>query len=369
MNPFKSLIRFLFSSDGRSFLHGEFGSAIESVFKYYTHSGLTGEKKEEMDYSNDLFVQNWDELTGPRAQINDTALGFDDIGLNRMMMAGNQPGATATSPSASGASGADPLGAILGTLMKFKGLSLEQQTIDNDKSLREYANQTKRMEAENYGKYLDIMGNYYGTKTTGEEYKNQAFWTMFGLDYSSKDADIHLKDAQANYFMQVAQSETTRRLLMESGINVNNIQVAIGTIQKAILIAQQKYSDRYFKAVADLSKLQVDMTQIDATNYQTLQDKGLLYNGAVAELASVIFDAGMTLDIWEGDAFKKAVSGTMTKKDWTQTVTSILKTLIAGGAAVGVAGIRAASRGVVPPMINRPPAYEMDPSSIGTTLF
>lgn len=132
----KSLTQAFKISDAGSWL----GNILDSVVKYYTHSGMTGESKETMDYENNLFQQNWDERTGPRAQLNDTALAYDDIGLNRMLMAGNQPGATSSSPSPSSSS-ADPLGTILATIMQGKQMQMNYD-------IQSYHNETERLNAQ-----------------------------------------------------------------------------------------------------------------------------------------------------------------------------------------------------------------------------
>lgn len=174
------------------------GNILDSVVKYYTHSGMTGETKETMDYENNIFMQNWDERTGPRAQLNETALGYDDVGLNRMMMAGNQPGATASSPSPSSSS-ADPLGTILSTLMQGKQMQMDYELRD------------KQIEAQS--QLWNKLGTLYDAEATGRNITNQNLPEMLNLQ---KDA---IKSSLNN--------DRVQRNLWRSGITMNEAKAAL----------------------------------------------------------------------------------------------------------------------------------------------
>lgn len=339
------------------------GDSVEGVIRgivnYWnklTGADATDAELANIDYQNEWSEDMYNKYYSPEQQLKSQAAGFDAIGLNRMLMAGNSPGATSPSSGSASSGAASPLG-IMDAISSLLGVrnqrtklkqdwALESEHLSNEK----FANETRRLEAENYGEYLRILGQ-------GQQQKNDAFWTMFGLDVQEKESNIGLKNAQQEYFWQVANSESVRRRLMESGIEVNNMSVAIQSVQKAILEAQSKYSDKYFSAVAELARIQQESAGIDLGVKNQLNEKKLLYHGAVAEIAEMIFQAGMSQDIWEGDAFKQAVSGKMTKKDWTQSVMGLLKTLIAGGAAIGVAGLRVGAKAIVPPFAGNNPAY------------
>lgn len=328
-----------------------FSSGIMSWFKKVTGSGMTTSEQEiaatslrnqqvlnQEEYERK--IDFYERYESPAAQVRQ----YKEAGLNPMLLAGSGAGASASggvgsagSAPAQSSSMTDILGSILGFVFKKKQL-------DQEKALREYENETQRLQVTNYGAYLAAL-------TKGQQQKNDTFYEAFGVDMQGKEADIKAKEAQANYLNEVAGSEVVRRSLMESGIRLNDSVTAINEIQKAIIKAQEKYSDRYFKAIAEISEAQSTIEGINASVEKKLavEGKEYQYHARVAECADMIFKAGMDLDIWEGEAFKKAVSGEMTKKDWTGTVVSVLKTLIGAGAVVGTSAVRASARGIIPP--------------------
>lgn len=333
----------------------EFYDAVSMFFgswlKKVTGSGMTDAEKElaltslsnqqilnQQEY--DRKIDFYERFESPAAQVRQ----YKEAGLNPMLLAGSGAGAAASggvgsagSAPAQSSSMADILGSLLGFMTKKKQL-------DQEKALRMYENETQRLQVNNYGAYLAAL-------TTGQEQKNSVFFEAFGVDMQGKEADIKAKEAQANYLNEVAGSEVVRRALMESGIRLNDSVTAINEIQKAVIKAQEKYSDSYFKAIAEISEAQATVAGIEASVESKLAEKGkeYQYHARVAECADMIFKAGMDLDIWEGEAFKKAISGEMTKKDWTGAVVSVLKTLIGAGAVVGASALRSSARGIVPP--------------------
>lgn len=303
-------------------------------------------------------IDFYERFESPAAQVRQ----YKEAGLNPMLLAGNgasvsASGGVGSAGSASAQTSAGSalggvLSAVLGMVSKMKQIDTERSLTSSQQDINRYQAETARLQARNYGAYLAAL-------TEGQNQKNSVFYEAFGVDMQNKQSDTKAKEAQASYLYEVAASETVRRSLMESGIRLNDSQTAMNEVQKAILKAQEKYSGRYFKAIAKISEYQSTIVAQDANVAERLGFKGkdFLYHRAVAECADMIFKAGMDLDIWEGDAFKQAVDGRMTKKDWTSTVFSLLKTVLAGGAIVGSAAIRSAAKVVVPPMPN-PSAYQ-----------
>lgn len=323
----------------RSYIAKVTGTAMTNAERQMAATSLRNQQtlnQEEYDRKIDFY----ERFESPEAQVRQ----YKEAGLNPMLLAGSGAGAAASGGVGSAGSApaqsvpmADILGSILGFMTKKKQL-------DQEKALREYENETHRLQVDNYGAYLAAL-------TAGQEQKNSVFFEAFGVDMQGKEADIKAKEAQANYLNEVAGSEVVRRALMESGIRLNDSVTAINVIQKAVIKAQEKYSDRYFKAIAEISEAQATIEGINASVESKLAENGkeYQYHARVAECADMIFKAGMDLDIWEGEAFKKAVSGEMTKKDWTGAVVSVLKTLIGAGAVVGASALRSSARGIVPP--------------------
>lgn len=331
-----------------NFINKTTGNAMTTAEQQAAETTLKNQQvlnQEEFDRKIDFY----ERFESPAARVRQ----YKEAGLNPMLLAGN--GASVSASGGVGSAGSAPastssgdvlgsvLGSILGAVTKTKQINMEREMRSRDLDIKD--------------KQIDAYSQYLSALTTGQNQKNDVFYEAFGVDMANKQADTAAKDAQANYLYQVASSEVVRRRLMESGIRLNDSQIACNEIQKAILEAQEKYSDRYFKAIAEISEYQSTLLSIDADIASRLSKSGndLLYHKAVAECAQMIFDAGMKLDIWEGDAFKAAVDGKMTKKDWTEVTIGVIKTLLAGGAVVGATALRAASRAVVPPM----PSYSV----------
>lgn len=339
-----------------------FGNVVDSLIKQATGSGATGRDKElsdmslqnaqtlaEEDYQRK--IEFYEKYESPEAM----RLQYQSAGFNPYMLAGSGQSTSASGGVGVGSASARDtnsalgsiLGSVFGMITKMQQIATDRMLTGEANDIKRYESQTNRLQAENYGRYLDAL-------TVGQQQKNDVFYTLFGLQASEIESNIALKNSQSEYFVQVASSESVRRQLMQSGIRLNDVNAAMAEVQKAILSAQSKYSDKYFKAVAEMQDAQASMARIEANAYEKANARGLVESAACAELADMVFKAGMDLDIWEGDAFKKSVSGEMTKKDWTGAVMGLLKSVIAGGAVAGAAAIRGASRAVVPPMVWSP---------------
>lgn len=357
------------------FMHS-LSSGIMSFFRKTTGSGMTVAEQQaaalslqnqqildDEDYQRKIdFFERYESMP---AQVRQAK----EAGVNPMaLFGGSSPSVSASGGVGPGSAGAQTsagsalggvLSAILGTFTKMQQINTERFLTSSQQDINRYQAETARIQANNYGAYLAAL-------TEGQQQKNSVFYEAFGVDMHNKQSDTKAKEAQAQYLNEVAASETVRRRLMDSGIRLNDSQTAMNEVQKAILKAQEMYSDRYFKAIAEISEYQSTIVAQDANVAERLgaNGKDFLYHRAVAECADMIFKAGMDLDIWEGDAFKQSVDGKMTKKDWTSTVFSLLKTILAGGAVVGATAVKSAARVVIPPMPN-PSAYQPNAWQIG----
>ena len=348
--------------NGLKSLMNTIGKSIDNVIKDSTGLGMTDKEKElsqtslqnaqtlaQEDYERK--IDFYERYESPEAQVRQ----YKNAGLNPALLYENGASVSASggvgtgsapAQDSSGALGA-VFGSVLGMISKMKQIETDRILGSTRLDIDRYEAQTRRYQAQNYSAYL-------AEATRGKQMENDTFYSMFGLRQQEIESNISMKNAQTEYFVQVASSEVTRRQLMASGIRLNDVNTAISSVQRAILLAQSKYSDRYFKAVAELQEAEARMGNVDAGVYERLNEKDLLYHGAAAELADMIFRAGMDKDIWGGDAFKKAISGKMTEKDWTQSVIGLLKTLIGAGAVVGAGALRSASRAIAPPMVMSP---------------
>ena len=324
-------------------------SVIDNLVKQMTGTGATDREKEISDMSlhnqqilnqedYDRKVEFYEKYESPQALTRQ----YQQAGINPALMYQGAPsvsasggiGAGSASASDAGTTFAGILSAVLGGMTKFKQIKQDREMFDDNYSLNQFKAETDRMQVENYGKYLSEL-------TRGAQYNNDTFFQLFGAKIGNLEADTALKGQQNNYLVSMMQSEQVRRSLMESGIRVNDAQKAAIDVQRMMNEAALKYSDQYYKAVADVQSAAARMAQIDVTNYEKLQSEGRLYESACAELADVIIKAGMDADIYTGDAFSKQVEGKMTRKDLTQMLTKLFGSLAAVGAGVGVAAMRA----------------------------
>lgn len=331
------------------------GSGIKSL----TDSGMTQGQIERADRQledtrilneeeYDRKIDFYERFESPSALVSQ----YKEAGLNPALLYGNMStsatggiGSAGSVSQASAASGG--MSAMLGMISTLFGIKqkrdqmkMENQIYADRNDIQREQVAVQRMQAVNYGKYLDAL-------TTGKNYENSVFFDMFNLRKRDIESSVELREEQKNYFVEVASSEEVRRRLMESGIRLNDVNAAATEIQKAILVAQEKYSDQYFKAVADMQSSQALMAGIESSIFEKTTSER--YDAAKAELQDIVIRAGMDAKIFTGTAFEKSVEGDLTKKDWTQVWSKLIGAVVASGAVVGGAAIRAGARSVVPP--------------------
>lgn len=335
-----------------------FGKVFDNIVKSAFGTGMTDASKETMDYQlstqqilNDEEYQRkidfYERYESPEAQVRQ----YKAAGLNPALMYGSgasvsASGGIGSAGSAGSADVASSLGSMLGFISTLSGIKQRRDAVDKNAALTSESNDIRRAELDVERMRVQTYGEYLKSLTTGQNYRNETFFEMFGLQKREIEANIGLKEQQQNYFVEVAQSEGVRRELMSSGIRLNDVNATAIEVQKAILVAQEKYSDQYFRAVAKVQSAQALMSGIESSIFEkTTKDR---YLAAQAELRDIVIRAGMDAKIFNGTAFEKSVEGDLTKKDWTQVVSKIVGAIIAGGAVVGSSAIRAGARAVTP---------------------
>lgn len=327
LQSFRNAVKLFFGS-------GDFSNIVDSLIKHYTHSGMTGETREEMDYENDLFVRNWDERTGPRAQVNETALGFDDVGLNRMLMAGNQPGATASSPSAPASNGSDLLGGILNTVLRAKQVKNERDIAERSLDIQD--------------KLADASIRKQIAEASGQETYN-----LFAPQLFQGQVD-NLKDALRNNVVQ--------RNLWRSDITANEARAALdrssawlNSIESRIKTADANTRDQFNYLTNQLYYWSVESAKVGAGYAKKFAEKQLeLVSGQIAHLASQakLFDEQVYstqigyMQGWQQYKMNQPAVRYSKFKFWNDVVANDLKTV---GVLVGAAA--AAGKLFAPPAV------------------
>lgn len=199
---------------------GKLDSVIDNLVASYSGVEMTNAQKQALKYEDELADENADEayrkevafqeayLT-PEAQLRSMAAGYDALGLNRMLMAGAQPGASAsTAPSAGTPSGSGEskdisgiLGNVIGAVMQSQKLKIEQSAVDADNALKgaqtEYQNIVNRWEEKNRG--ID-----YDTKVANLAIMNGSLKKIL--------ADADVAEIYATFAPALFSSQVTERL-------------------------------------------------------------------------------------------------------------------------------------------------------------
>lgn len=296
------------------------GGSMENLLKYWTHSGMTDEARETMDYqlANQQLLNEqeygrkidfYERYESPEAMVRQ----YKEAGLNPMLLAGGGAGASASggvgsagsAGTASPGSG-DPLSfiAALANVM-YKGKELE---------IRNYEAETHRMQSMDYMEYLRSLTG----KTNVETQQMQDIYPQ------KKELVVQ----QTNYYSELARSEDGRRRLMQSGIDLNDAEKALKLREDAILAAQEKYADKYFRAVAALSYYQARIANTQSEfERETLAKRieGLNY-----QVSDMLFEAAL-----KSKAFTNY--NAMQVREWLNTGSRVLSSL--GGVALGVSGL------------------------------
>jgi hypothetical protein len=296
------------------------GGSMENLIKYWTHSGMTDEARETMDYqlANQQILNEqeygrkidfYEQYESPAAMVRQ----YKEAGLNPMLLAGSGAGASASggvgsagsAGTASPGSG-DPVSLIasLANVM-FRGKELE---------IRNYEAETHRMQSMDYMQYLRSLTGKTDVET--EQLKDI---------YPQKK---ELLEQQTNYFYELCASEQGHQALMRAGVDVQEAQKALLLRQDAILAAQEKYAEKYFSAVAALEYYQSQIAKTTSKfESETLKKRieGLNYT-----VSDMLFQAALKAKSFENFSQNNI-------REWLNTGSRVVSAL--GGVALGVSGL------------------------------
>lgn len=300
------------------------GDSLANLIKSLTHSGITDEARETMDLQlenqqllneqeYDRKIDFYERFESPQAQVSQ----YKAAGLNPMLLAGSGAGASASggvgsagSAGTAGASGGNlfsAIASIAGVMNQQKQLMIQQQDADT----RAYEAETRRNQSIDYMAYLRSL-----TRKTDVE--SSQLEEMFPL---KKENLIQ----QTNKLLEDVQSEPVRRALMQSGIDLNTAEKALKYRQAAILAAQEKFSDRYFKAVSELTEAQARLAEVQNEFERRTLEKRV--TGLEAEVNDMIITAGI-----DGKVFENF--GPAQARSWLETAAKVI-----GGAGAVLYGV------------------------------
>lgn len=326
--------------------------AMGDWFKGQLGSGMTNREKEVMDYQNKWQEDFYRNYGSPSAQIQSTAAGYDEVGLNRMLMAGQSPGATTASSGSPGSGQQADAGQILGDLIQsaigMKKLGIEAKLRSRELDIQE--------------KNADANISWLNSQTTGQNTKNLWLDRLFGAQVADLNASAGMKQEHTKLLTEQINSEQVRRELMRANTRLVDAQKVGQQLQNAILETQKKYADDYFKYLAQLqlanSALATDQAYLFRSTLQQRKES------AIYELKHIIIKAGMDAKILTGEGFEHTTSGTMTDKDKTEAWLGLLGGVLntATGAALGFA------MGRVPNAPIQPSPWHLTPSAGGMPI-
>lgn len=196
---------------------------------------------------------------GPRWQMQQTAAGFDDVGLNRMLMAGSSPGASASSaPMSSGgtagtsAGSADIMSLFLNSALRAKQLEIEEGHL---------ANETKKTDAEVQG--LDIS--------------NANLQDLLDLQKGELDKKIE-------FMGQQIETEPVKRALLRTEIGLKQAETAVNENLSMLQKIDLKYHDAYLAAQLGIAQAYAGIAATNNKYQQRLLEQQIGINAKQIEI-------------------------------------------------------------------------------------
>lgn len=307
------------------------GDSLNNLIKYLTHSGMTDDTKETMEQQlanqqllnqeeYDRKIDFYERYESPEARVRQ----YKEAGLNPMLLAGSGAGVSASggvgsagSASTASPSGGNPLGfieAIAGLSMRLKQIDIERQ----DAETRRFDAETRRSQSQDYMAYLRSL-----TKKTDTETEQ-----MIDLYPAKKENLIQ----QTTNLIAQCQTEYGKQALMDSQIDLNTAEQALKLRQEAILAAQEKYSDKYFSAVASLAYYQSQIAKTQSEFERRTLEKRI--TGLEAQVNNMIIEAGTAAKVFQN-------FGQMNAREWVNTAARAVTAL--GGVALGAGSLTSAA--------------------------
>lgn len=243
---------------------------LSSYLAKVTGAEMTAADKQKADYEDAIADENADvaymrqkefqeKYLTPEAQLKSQAAGYDAIGMNRMLMAGSQPGASASSaPMSSGgtagssAGSGDLISTLMNALIKGKELEIAKGHLDNE---------TKITEAEVEG--IDI--------------KNANLQELLDLQKGEISQKIE-------FMGQQIQTEPVRRALIRTEIGLKQAETAVKDNMAALQKIDLKFHDAYQAAQLAIAQAYAGIAATDNKFHKQLLDQQIGINAKQIEI-------------------------------------------------------------------------------------
>ncbi len=237
-------------------LIGLLGSVLGIGSGLFNRRKMSKAEREAMKYQDELADENADiayqrqrqlqeSYFSPAAQLQSQAAGYDSLGLNRMLMAGNGAGAVGSNvPQSSGSSQSSPRELSLDT-SSILGAAIQGFQMKQEKELMQQRIDIERMN-------IKAQASFLRQQTEAKRLEN-----MYLEDY--------LKNRNANILASTEQAQANADLLRKRGVEQNIINTYCVDREQAVL--------NKIRADKSLSDAQREYTIELARNQPKLRDK------------------------------------------------------------------------------------------------
>lgn len=244
---------------------------LEDLGKKLTGSGMTRGDKEYLDYQDAIADENADDALertrilnqefGPAWQIQETAKGFDSVGLNRMLMAGSSPGVSAsTSSQSAGMPSGTPSSTDIGNLLSAVVGAFEANSRIKSTNAEAAVRKQTALGLEIDNKYKEELNKI-------ELENRRADYALKNANIAKINADRELTELAAFYYPQLQNSVIAKNY---------------ADVDKAVAEADKLYSDiivneaEVNRIYSEVEKNKHEMSQLDALAAKLRQETKLL---------------------------------------------------------------------------------------------
>lgn len=294
-----------------------------------TGAGMTARDKESIDYQNQWQEDIYNKYGSPEKQLVSQAAGFDAIGLNRMMLGGSAPGAsaqTSASPGGSSVGSASDVGSFVTGIL---GAAIQADKVDKDYRARMAEVGVHQQDVDSKVALNEVLKGLYGSETNRNTIYNQNLPELLGL--------------QKDQIKSSLNNDLVQRNLWRSGITVNEAKAALdrstawlNAIESRIKTSDANTRDRFNYLTNQLYYWSVESAKVQGSYASKFAQKQLsLISQQIALLGEQKYGVMVNyLKGYEDWQQAKFVTGHQNITYWNDLISSDIKVL---GQTLGVA--------------------------------